>query len=145
MDLPAGVLHITDCGIVPAVTYAVYACSPGNLDECAAPLMISTAKFPVNARPTAFPLYADVCGGTQSPGSTVLPPDGYVSVKDLLVESLTIINYGGHNLPQMHMTWGIPPNYNLSVADLMAVYVFSLTDSKPYVNTQGGLDPQDCP
>jgi hypothetical protein len=52
----------------------------------------------------------------------------------------------------MHMTWadlhgsgpGIPPNYNLGVADLMAVYVFSLTDSKPYVNIQGGMDPQNC-
>jgi hypothetical protein len=115
--------------------------------------MISTAKFPVNARPTAFPLYGDVCGGTVLPGPTVLPPDGYVSVKDLLVENLTIINYGGYNLPQMHMTWadlhgsgtGIPPNYNLGVADLMAVYVFGLVNSHPYVNTQGGLDPQDCP
>jgi hypothetical protein len=152
-DLPAGVLHITDCGVVPAVTYAVYACSPENLDLCSAPLMVSTAKFPVNARPTAFPLYADVCGGTQLPGPTVLPPDGYVSVKDLLVENLTIINYGGYNLPQMHPTWadlhgagtGIPPNYNLGVADLMAVYVFGLVNSHPYVNTQGGLDPQDCP
>ncbi|MHC4698314.1 MAG: right-handed parallel beta-helix repeat-containing protein, partial [Planctomycetota bacterium] len=153
MDLPAGVLHITDCGIVPATTYAVYACVPDNLDECAAPLMVSTAKFPVNARPTSFPLYADVCGGTAGSPPKVLSPDGYVSVKDLLVENLTIINYGSNNLPQMHPTWadlhgpgtGIPPNYNLSVADLMAVYVFSLTDNKPYVNTQGGLDPQGCP
>jgi hypothetical protein len=152
-DLPAGVLHIAGCPIVPAVTYAVYACSPENLDQCSEALMISTAKFPVNARPTAFPLYADVCGGTQLPGPTVLPPDGYVSVKDLLIENLTIINYGGYDLPQMHLTWadlhgagtGIPPNYSLSVSDLMAVYVFGLVNSHPYVNTQGGLDPQDCP
>jgi predicted outer membrane repeat protein len=142
-DLPAGVLHITDCGIVPATTYAVYACDPLNLDACGEPLLMSTAEFPVNARPTAFPLYGDVCGGTVLPGPTVLPPDGYVSVKDLLVENLTIINYGGFTQPQMHMTWadlhgsgtGIPP----------AVYVFALVNSHPYVNTQGGLDPQDCP
>jgi hypothetical protein len=152
-DLPAEVLHIAGCPIVPATSYAVYACDPDNLDQCSAPLMISTAKFPVNARPTAFPLYGDVCGGTQLPGPTVLPPDGYVSVKDLLVQNLTIINYGGLTLPQMHPTWadlhgsgtGIPPNYNLGVADLMAVYVFGLVNSHPYVNSQGGLDPQDCP
>jgi hypothetical protein len=152
-DLPAGVLHITGCGIVPATTYNVYACDLDHLDVCSEPLRVGTARFPVNARPTAFPLYADVCGGTQLPGPTVLPPDGYVSVKDLLVENLTIINYGSYNLPQMHMTWadlhgsgtGIPPNYNLGVADLMAVYVFGLVNSHPYVNTQGGLDPQDCP
>ncbi|MHC4698481.1 MAG: hypothetical protein ACYTFA_17245, partial [Planctomycetota bacterium] len=61
-------------------------------------------------------------------------------------------NYGSYQQPQAHLTWadlhgsgtGIPPNYNLSVADLMAVYVFGLVNSHPYVNTQGGLDPQDC-
>ncbi|MHC4697426.1 MAG: hypothetical protein ACYTFA_11840, partial [Planctomycetota bacterium] len=107
-DLPAGVLHITDCGIVPATTYAVYACNADNLDQCGPPLVISTAKFPVNARPTAFPLYGDICGGTfiPSPGVVeVIPPDGYVSVKDLLVENLTIINYGSYQQPQAHLTW----------------------------------------
>ncbi|MHC4696250.1 MAG: hypothetical protein ACYTFA_05870, partial [Planctomycetota bacterium] len=122
-DLPAGVLHIAGCPVVPAVTYAIDACNPDNLDECSlsdVPLLLSTAKFPVNARPTGFPLYGDVCGGTfiPSPGVIeVIPPDGYVSVKDLLVENLTIINYGGFTQPQMHMTWadlhgsgtGIPP------------------------------------
>ncbi|MHC4697218.1 MAG: hypothetical protein ACYTFA_10780 [Planctomycetota bacterium] len=152
-DLPLGLLHITDCGIVPVVTYAVYACDPDDVNECSTPLMVGTQRFPVNDRPIAFHLYADVCGGTQLPGPTVLPPDGYVSVKDLLVEQLTLINYGSTNLPQMHPTWadmhgsgtGIPPNYNLSVSDLSAVYVFSLVNGYPYVNTQGGLDPQDCP
>ncbi|MHC4698637.1 MAG: hypothetical protein ACYTFA_18045, partial [Planctomycetota bacterium] len=57
MDLPAGVLHITDCGIVPATTYAVYACDSDNLDQCSDPLMIGTQRFPVNDRPIAFHLY----------------------------------------------------------------------------------------
>ena len=155
-DLPLDVLHIAGCPIVPAITYAISACNPNNLDECNRPeedLLLSTAKFPYKARPTAFPLYADVCGGTVMPGPEVLPPDGYVSVKDLGIQNLTIINYGSYDLPQMHMTWadlhgggtGIPPNYNLAVSDLMAVYVMSLTNSWPYVNSQGGLDPQACP
>ncbi|MHC4696066.1 MAG: hypothetical protein ACYTFA_04905 [Planctomycetota bacterium] len=76
-----------------------------------------------------------------------------MSVKDLLVENLTIINYGSTILPQAHITWadmhgpgpGIPPNYNLGVSDLMAVYVFSLVNGYPYCNTQGGVEPQNCP
>ncbi len=159
-NLPAGVLHLAGCPVVPATTYAISACTPfavgtpaEALDECSEPLLLSTAKFPVLDRPIAFHLYADLCGGTQMPGPTVIPPDGYVNVKDLLVENLTLINYGSFALPQAHMTWadfhgtgtGIPPNYNLSVADLMAVYVMSLVNSWPYENTQGGLEPQKCP
>jgi hypothetical protein len=175
--VPNTLLHIGDCAIVPGITYAVHACRLDDLGNCSEPLMVATAKFPLNARPTAFPLFGDVCGGTQLPGPTVLPPDGYASVKDLLIMHLTIINYGSARLPQMHPTWadmhgsgrcrdttcwlcaadsscpagetcstaGIPPNYILNVVDLMAVYVFGLVKSDPWVNTMGGLDPQDCP
>jgi cysteine-rich repeat protein len=151
-DLPLGLLHITDCGIVPVVTYAVYACNPDDLSQCGSSLMVGTQRFPVNDRPIAYHLYGDVCGGTEGDPPEVLPPDGYVSVKDLLVENLTIINYGSYDLPQMHITWadfhgpgpGMRPNYNLGVADLMALYVFGLVNGHPWVNTQGGLDPQHC-
>jgi hypothetical protein len=149
----SSVLHVSGCGIVPCVTYHVYACNPADLDMCSEPLEVATQRFPELARPIAFPLYGDVCGGTQSPGPTVLPPDQYVNVKDLLVTQLTLINYGSATLPQAHPTWvdlhglgtGIPPNYILNVADLQAVYVYSLTNGFPWVNTQGGLDPADCP
>jgi hypothetical protein len=40
---------------------------------------------------------------------------------------------------------GILSQYILNVSDLTAVYVFGLTNTLPWVNTQGGLDPQDCP
>jgi hypothetical protein len=144
------VLHIGDCPTVPCVTYHVSACDPVNLGVCSDPLEIGTQRFPA-----LFPykLYADVGGGTVLPGPAVIPPDGYVNVKDLQVTLLTIQNLGGPNLPQAHPTWvdlhglgtGIPPNYILNVADLQAVYVYSLTNGLPWVNTQGGLDPQDCP
>jgi hypothetical protein len=143
-------LHIGGCPIVPCVSYHLYACDPLDLSACSAPLEIATQRFPAG---TPFKLYGDVSGGTVLPGPQVLPPDGYVNVKDLQVTLLTIVNYGGPTLPQAHPTWvdlhglgtGIPPNYILNVSDLQAVYVYSLTDGKPYVNTQGGLDPQDCP
>ncbi|MHC4696439.1 MAG: metallopeptidase domain-containing protein [Planctomycetota bacterium] len=146
----SSVLHVSDCGIVPCVTYHVHACDPLNLDICSEPLEVATQRFPTW---TPFKLYGDVAGGTVTPGPEVLPPDGYVNVKDLMVTLLTIQNYGGPNLPQAHPTWvdlhglgtGIPPNYILSVADLQAVYVFSLTNGLPWVNSQGGVDPQDCP
>ncbi|MHC4697978.1 MAG: hypothetical protein ACYTFA_14695 [Planctomycetota bacterium] len=144
------VLHIGACGIVPSVTYHVYACDPADLDTCSEPLEIATQRFPTG---TPFKLYADVAGGTVLPGPEVLPPDGYVNVADLQVTLLTILNYGTVTKPQAHPTWadlhglgtGIPPNYILNVADLQAVYVYSLTDSLPWVNSQGGLDPGDCP
>ncbi|MHC4697394.1 MAG: SBBP repeat-containing protein [Planctomycetota bacterium] len=144
------VLHIGDCAIVPCVTYHVSACDPLNLDICSAPLEIATQRFPALF---PFKLYGDVSGGAVLPGPEVLPPDGYVNVADLQVTILTILNYGTVNKPQAHPTWvdlhglgtGIPPNYILNVADLQAVYVYSLTNGLPYVNTQGGLDPQDCP
>jgi hypothetical protein len=147
------VLHIGDCGTVPCVTYHVYACDPADLGSCSDPLEIATQRFPELARPIAYPLYGDVCGGTVLPGPTVVPPDQYVNVKDLLVAQLTLINYGSATLPQAHMTWvdlhgpgvGIPPQYILNVADLQAVYVFGFANALPWVNTQGGLDPQDCP
>ncbi|MHC4697724.1 MAG: C25 family cysteine peptidase, partial [Planctomycetota bacterium] len=144
------VLHIGDCGIVPCVTYHVYACDPLNLDTCSEQLEIATQRFPSD---TPFKLYADVTGGTAMPGPAVLPPDGYVNVSDLLVTLLTIQNYGGANTPQAHPTWvdlhgggtGVPPNYILGVSDLQAVYVMSLTRGLPWVNSLGGLDPQGCP
>jgi hypothetical protein len=147
------VLHIGDCPTVPCVTYHVYACDPMDIDICSEPLEIATQRFPVLARPIAYPLYGDVTGGMVQPGPEVLPPDGYVNVSDLQVTVLTIINYGGPNKPQAHPTWvdlhglgtGIPPNYILNVADLQAVYVYALTKTLPWVNTQEGLDPQDCP
>jgi hypothetical protein len=149
----SSLLHIGDCSIVPGVTYHVYACEPGNLGTCSEPLEVATQRFPELARPVAFPLYGDVCGGTEGGPPEVLPPDQYVNVKDLLVTQLTLINYGSASLPQAHPTWvdlqgpgvGIPPQYILNVADLTAVYVFGLTNTLPWVNTQGGLDPQDCP
>ncbi|MHC4696225.1 MAG: M6 family metalloprotease domain-containing protein, partial [Planctomycetota bacterium] len=139
----SSLLHIGDCGIVPCVTYHVYACDPLNLDTCSQPLEVATQRFPELARPVAFPLYGDVAGGTVMPGPTVLPPDSCVNVKDVMVTLLTIQNYGGPDLPQAHPTWvdlhglgtGIPPNYILGVADLQAVYVFSLTNGFPWVNT----------
>jgi hypothetical protein len=144
------VLHIGDCGIVPCVTYHVYACDPLNLDICSEPLEIGTQRFPALF---PFKLYGDVTGGTVLPGPEVLSPDGYVNVADLQVAVFTILNYGSANKPQAHPTWadlhglgtGAPPNYILDVADLTAVYVFGLTQGLPWVNTQGGLDPQDCP
>ncbi|MHC4697656.1 MAG: hypothetical protein ACYTFA_13040 [Planctomycetota bacterium] len=152
-DLPAGALHIAGCAIVPVVTYAVYACSPGNPDVCSEPLMVATQKFPHKARPTAFPLFGDLCGGTAGSPPEVLPPDGYVSVKDLLVMLSTMINYGSTTLPQAHPTWvdlyglgtGIPPNYCLCVSDLQAMLSFALTYNWPWATGHGGLDPQDCP
>jgi hypothetical protein len=149
----SSLLHISGCGIVPCVTYHVYACDPADLDICSQPLELATQRFPELARPVAFPLYGDVCGGTEGDPPEVLPPDQYVNVKDLLVTQLTLINYGSATLPQAHPTWvdlhgpgvGIPPQYILNVSDLTAVYVFGLTNTLPWVNTQGGLDPQDCP
>jgi hypothetical protein len=143
-------LHISDCPTVPCVTYHVYACDPQNLDVCSEPLEIATQRFPALF---PFKLYADVAGGTVLPGPEVLPPDGYVNVKDLMVTLLTMLNYGTATKPQAHPTWvdmyglgtGIPPNYIMCVGDLSAVYVFSLTRGLPYVNTQGGLDPGSCP
>ncbi|MHC4697360.1 MAG: M28 family metallopeptidase, partial [Planctomycetota bacterium] len=146
------VLHIAGCPIVPAVTYKVYACDSATGTECGDPLEIETQKFPGGI---PLKLYGDVCGGTQFPGPTVLPPDQYVNVKDLTCELWTQINYGSTTLPQMHMTWadlhgpgvgvGIPPQYILNVSDLQAVLVFSLTNGLPWVNSQGGLDPDACP
>jgi hypothetical protein len=143
-------LHIGDCGVAPCVTYHAFACDPLNPDRCSDPLEISTQRFPALF---PFKLYGDVTGGTVMPGPEVLPPDGYVNVADLQVTVFTILYYGSVDKPQAHPTWvdlhglgtGIPPNYILSVADLMAVYVYGLTDGLPWVNTQGGLDPQDCP
>ncbi|MHC4696310.1 MAG: M28 family metallopeptidase [Planctomycetota bacterium] len=137
-------LHIGDCGVVPCTTYKVYACDPLNLDECGEPLVIATQRFPALF---PFKLYGDVTGGTVLPGPEVLPPDGYVNVADLQVTLLTILNYGTVNKPQAQPTWvdlhglgaGIPPNYILNVSDLQAVYVYSLTNGLPWVNTQGGL------
>jgi hypothetical protein len=37
------------------------------------------------------------------------------------------------------------PDCILNVSDLTAVYVFGLTNTLPWVITQGTLDPQDCP
>ncbi|MHC4696501.1 MAG: right-handed parallel beta-helix repeat-containing protein, partial [Planctomycetota bacterium] len=149
----SSLLHIGDCGIVPCVTYHVYACDSLNLETCSEPLEVATQRFPVNARPIAFPLFGDVCGGTAGDPPEVLEPDQYVNVKDLLVTQLTLINHGSATLPQAHPTWvdlhgpgvGIPPQYILNVSDLTAVYVFGLTNTLPWVNSQGGLDPQDCP
>jgi hypothetical protein len=146
-------LHVGDCGIAPCVTYHVYACDLADLRICSEPLAVATQRFPELARPVGFPLYGDVCGGTELPGPTVIPPDQYVNVKDLLVTQLTLINYGSATLPQAHPTWvdlhgpgvGIPPQYILNVSDLTAVYVFGLTNTLPWVNTQGGFEPQDCP
>ncbi len=83
----------------------------------------------------------------------ILSLDGCVNVPDLQVTMFTILYYGTVNKPQTHPTWvdlhglgtGIPPNYILNVSDLQAVYVYSLTDGLPWINSQGGLDPQDCP
>jgi hypothetical protein len=149
----SSLLHIGGCGIVPCVTYRVHACNPLNLDICSEPLEVATQRFPELARPVALPLFGDVCGGTEGDPPEVLPPDQYVNVKDLLVTQLTVINYGSATLPQAHPTWvdlhgpgvGIPPQYILNVSDLTAVYVFGLTNNLPWVNTQGGLDPLDCP
>ncbi|MHC4698457.1 MAG: right-handed parallel beta-helix repeat-containing protein [Planctomycetota bacterium] len=144
------VLHIGDCPTVPCITYHVLACDPLNLYFCSEPLEIATQRFPALF---PFKLYGDVAGGTVLPGPEVLPPDGYVNVADLMVTLLTIQNYGTLSKPQAHPTWvdlhglgtGIPPNYILNVSDLQAVYVYSLTDGLPWINSQGGLDPGDCP
>ncbi|MHC4695303.1 MAG: M4 family metallopeptidase [Planctomycetota bacterium] len=149
----SSLLHVGDCGIVPCVTYHVYACDPADLDMCSEPLEIATQRFPVNARPIAFPLFGDVCGGTAGDPPEVLEPDQYVNVKDLLVTQFTLINYGSATMPQAHPTWvdlhgpgvGIPPQYILNISDLTAVYVFGLSNTLPWVNTQGGLDPGNCP
>jgi hypothetical protein len=166
-------LHIGDCGIVPCVTYHVYACDPLDVDVCSEPLEIATQRFPTR---TPFKLYGDVVGGVGE-NFDPLPPNGAVNVVDLQLMVLTIQNYGTVDKPQTHPTWvdmhglgrcsdttslscasdagcppgetcltdGNPPNYILNVSDLQAVYVHSLTNGLPWVNTQGGLDPGDCP
>jgi formylglycine-generating enzyme required for sulfatase activity len=149
----SSLLHIGGCGVVPCVTYHVYACDPADLDRCSQPLEVATQRFPELARPVGFPLYGDVCGGTEGDPPEVLPPDQYVNVKDLMVTQLTVINSGSATLPQAHPTWvdlhgpgtGIPSQYILNVSDLQAVYVYALTKTLPWVNSQGGSDPQDCP
>ncbi|MHC4698693.1 MAG: hypothetical protein ACYTFA_18340 [Planctomycetota bacterium] len=53
--------------------------------------------------------------------------------------------YSRDDDPDMGPSVGILSQYILNVSDLTAVYVFGLTNTLPWVNTQGGLDPQDCP
>ena len=98
-------------------------------------------------------MYGDVCGGTEGDPLEILPPDGYVNVKDLQLMTNTLANYGSEKPYQAHPTWvdlhglgtGIPPQYILNVSDLQAINVFALTRGLPWVNTQGGLDPGNCP
>jgi hypothetical protein len=163
--LPAGVLHIAGCPIVPAATYAISNCDPNELSICNdpndpddpcwegepwGPLLIATQPLPFTAPGTAGS-YGDIAGGTVLPGPTVLPPDGYVNVEDLQVMLLTIVNYGGYNLPQAHPTWvdlhglgpGSLPNYVLNVSDLQQV-MFGLL-SHPWSQYPGNLQPGQCP
>ena len=144
-------IHIGDCQVAPGVTYHVSACDPVDTNLCSVPLVIGTSPMSANSGHN----YGDIVGDT-TVSLEFDPPDGYTNVGDVFAWILTKKNYGTASKPQAHVTWmdlhggstpgdGIPPDYILSVADLSAVYVFGFKLSLPYQNTQGGLDPQNCP
>ncbi|MHC4696349.1 MAG: hypothetical protein ACYTFA_06380 [Planctomycetota bacterium] len=145
-------LHIGECQIIPGTTYNVYACDPLSALVCSEPLIVATQVFPSGTPPGD---YGDVVGTVQGtdPDFYFTPPDGSVNVTDVAAWLLTMQNYGSPVKPQAHPTWmdihglgtGIPPNFILNVNDLTAVYAFGFVHGWPWVNTQGGLSPGDCP
>jgi hypothetical protein len=96
--------------------------------------------------------YGDVAGPTTI-GLSITRPDGNVNVTDVFAWVLTKQNYGTAALPQAHparmdlhgLGDGIPPDYFLTVSDLSAIYIFGFQRGLPWENTQGGLEPQNCP
>jgi hypothetical protein len=96
--------------------------------------------------------YGDVAGPTNA-SLEITAPDGFTSVVDVFAWVLTKQNYGTAALPQAHPTWmdlhgggaGMPPDYFLTVSDLSAIYIFGFQRGLPWENTQGGLEPQNCP
>ncbi len=154
-------LHIGDCQIVPAATYAIYYCDPvnpticsdGSADEyCTPPLpppLFATQPLPFNA-PGTRGSYGDVVGPV-TPDAKFAPPDGIANVVDLVGYVLTGQNWGTPNLPQAHPTWidlhglgaGNPPNYILNVSDLTQI-MFGL-QGIPWANGSGNLQPGECP
>jgi hypothetical protein len=141
-------IHIGDCPIVPCTTYNVYACDPLDISWCSEPLVIATQVMPF-ATPRN---YGDVAGPTDV-GLNITEPDGFVSVVDVFAWVLTKQNYGTAALPQAHPTRmdlhglgdGIPPDYFLTVSDLSAIYIFGFQRGLPWANSQGGLEPHNCP
>jgi hypothetical protein len=147
-ELGTGLLHIGDCQIVPCVTYNVYACDPEDLSNCSEPLVVATQVMPWRGQRQ----YGDLAGPTDAT-LEITAPDGFTSVVDVFAWVLTKQNYGTAALPQAHVTRmdlcgpgiGIPPDYFLSVCDLQALYVFGFQRGLPWENSQGGLEPQNCP
>jgi hypothetical protein len=143
-----GLIHIGDCGIVPCTTYNVYACDSLDINLCSDPLVIGT-----QVQPWATPRnYGDVAGPTDV-SLNITAPDGFTSVVDVFAWVLTKQNYGTAALPQAHPTRmdlhglgaGIPPDFFLTVSDLSAIYIFAFQRGLPWENSQGGVEPADCP
>jgi hypothetical protein len=143
-----GLIHISDCPVVPCTTYNVYACDPLDISWCSEPLVIETQVMPWQTPRN----YGDVAGPTDV-SLNITEPDGFTSVVDVFSWVLTKQNYGTATLPQAHPTRmdlhglgaGIPPDYFLTVSDLSAIYIFGFQRGLPWKNTQGGLEPQNCP
>ena len=161
-----GTLHIGDCEVVPAATYAIHHCDPMDPSICSggggssgdevcpevlpvAPLLIPTQPAPFNA-PGARASYGDVAGPI-SPSLQFNPPDGFVSVIDISAYLLTQQNWGTANLPQAHPTWidlhglgyGSPPQYILNVSDLSQI-MFGY-NGNPWTQDTSNLQPGECP
>jgi choice-of-anchor B domain-containing protein len=143
-----GLIHVGDCSITPYTTYNVYMCASTDVHLCSAPLVVATQVMPWQTPRN----YGDVAGPTNL-SLEITPPDGFTSVVDVFAWVLTKQNYGTAALPQAHPTWmdlhgggaGIPPDYFLTVSDLSAIYIFGFQRGLPWENSQGGLEPQNCP
>ena len=120
---------------------------------CSDSLTIGTIKQPFVA-PGFRGNYGDVGGTVEgtAPDVYFTPPDGFTNIVDLSAYIMTKQNYGTANTPQTHPTWvdlhglgdGNPPQYILNVSDLNSLK-FSQTPGWPWQNTQGGLEPCNCP
>ncbi|MFQ5589861.1 MAG: S8 family serine peptidase [Phycisphaerae bacterium] len=136
-------VHVGDCEILPAATYAIRATD----DEVVftAPLEVGTIAKP-GAR-----YYGDVVGtgtGDLPPLPGFTPPNRVVNVSDTQAYILTA---QGTSTPSAHETWidlhglgpGTPPNYLINVADLQRI-LFGF-EGQPYAQSPEHMDPTACP
>ncbi|UCE62105.1 MAG: hypothetical protein JSU63_10420 [Phycisphaerales bacterium] len=142
-DWTERVIHVGDCEIVPAATYAVHSTFNGlALSE---PFVVGTIEKPEPHD------YGDVVGaglGTLPPCQGFLPPDGFVSVTDVQAYVLTA---EGPTSPSAYITWidihglgpGSPPNQILNASDLQQILLglagVQFSDGPDHLN------PADCP
>ncbi len=134
-------VQVGDCEIVPRAFYEISA-ADASLTSFSAPLVL-----PTTLRPGARE-YGDVVGGIQYPGLTPLPPDGYVSIKDVSGFKFAMQVIQPQRAP---MSWidvhglgpGERPNYILNVSDLTRILLGFRGDT--YDMSGDHLDPALCP